>query len=104
MARQASQYPQNLQERLMPHTQFEALETCRQARHEQGIGSDKLTVEEDNNDDDAEKTEDPQGDLALIKTRICKYTVNMFKRVLLFSQEAVEALSDNQMITTLNVL
>jgi hypothetical protein len=31
-------------------------------------------------------------------------TVDMFKRVLLFSQGAVEALNDNQMVTTLDVL
>jgi hypothetical protein len=63
-----------------------------------------LTVEDDDDDDNAEEAEDPQGDPALVETRICKDTVNMFKRVLLFSQGAVEALYDNQMITTLNVL
>jgi hypothetical protein len=31
-------------------------------------------------------------------------TVDMFKRVLLFSQGAAEALYDNQMVTTLDVL
>ncbi len=31
-------------------------------------------------------------------------TVNMFKRVLLFSQGAAEALYNNQMVTTLDVL
>jgi hypothetical protein len=31
-------------------------------------------------------------------------TIDMFKRVLLFSQGAVEALYDDQMITTLDVL
>jgi hypothetical protein len=43
--------PQNLQERLMPHTQFEALERCRQARRKRGVDSDELTIEDDNNND-----------------------------------------------------
>ncbi len=95
--------PQNLQERLMPHTQFEALEKCRQARREQGIDSDKWTVKDDN-DNDAEDAGDPQGERALLKTRIHKTTVDMFKRVLLFSQGAAEALYKDQMITALDTL
>ncbi len=87
----------------MPCAQFEALEACCQVRCDKGIDSDKLTVNNDD-DDNAEEAKDPQGDLALVKTRIHKGTVNMFKRVLLFSQEAAEALYDNQMISTLNVL
>ncbi len=77
--------PQKLQESLMPCAQFEALERCRQAGHEQGIDSDKSTIEDDNNND-AEDAGDPQGELALLKTRIRKTTVDMFKKVLLFSQ------------------
>ncbi len=88
----------------MPHTQFEALEAHHQARRDQGIDSDKSTVKDNNDDSDAEEAEDPQGESALVKTRICKDTVNMFKRVLLFSQGAGEALYDNQVITTLDVL
>ncbi len=88
----------------MPHTQYEALEACHSARHEQGIDSDKLTVEDDNDDDNNEEAEEPQGDPALVKTRIREDTTNMFKRVLLFSQGAAVALYDNQMITTLDVL
>jgi hypothetical protein len=87
----------------MPHAQFEALEAHCQAWRDQGVNSDKSTVKEDDDDDDADKAEDPQGDPALVKTRICKDTVNMFKRILLISQGAVEALYDNQMITTLDV-
>ncbi len=88
----------------MPSAQFEALEARCQARRDWGIDSEKSTIDEDDNDDDAEDAEDPQGDWALVKTRICKDTVNMFKRVLLFSQGAVEVLYDNQIITTLDVL
>ncbi len=104
MARQARTRPQNLQEKLMPCAQFEALEARCQARCDRGINSDELTVEDNNDDDDAEDAGDPQGEPALVETRICKDTVNMFKRVLLFSQGVVKALYDNQMITTLDVL
>jgi hypothetical protein len=87
--------PQTLQERLMPHTQFEALEARCLVRHEQGIDSNKLTI----NDDDDNNSEDaghPQGEPALLDKRICKTTVDMLKRVLLFSQGAAEALYNNQ--------
>ncbi len=91
-------HPQNLQERLMPGTKFEALE-----RRERGVDSDKWTVKDDNKDD-AEDAGDPQGEPALLKTRIRETTVDMFERVLLFSQGAAEALYDNQMITALDTL
>ncbi len=88
----------------MPCTQFEALEACCQVRCDWGIDSNESTVEDNNDNNNAEEAEDPQGDPALVETRICKDTVNMFKRVLLFSQGAVEALYYNQLITTLDVL
>jgi hypothetical protein len=88
----------------MPRAQFEALETRCQAWREQGVDSDKSTVKDNDDDNDAEEPEVPQGDPALGETKIRKDTVNMFKRVLLFSQGAAEALYDDQMITTLNVL
>jgi hypothetical protein len=87
----------------MPRAQFEALERHCQAWREDGIDSNKLTVDDDNKDN-AEDTGDPQGKPALLETRIHKNTVDIFKRVLLFSQGAVEALYDNQMITTLDIL
>ncbi len=87
----------------MPCAQFEALERCRQAWRELGIDSDKSTIEDDNNDD-AEDAGDPQGELALLKTQIRKTTVDMFKRVLLFSQGVAETLYDDQMITALDTL
>jgi hypothetical protein len=59
-------------------------------RHEQGVDSNESTVE-DNNDNNAEDAGDPQGEPALLKTRIHKTTVDMFKRVLLFSQGEAEA-------------
>ncbi len=95
--------PQNLQERLMPCAQFEALERCRQAQNERGVDSDELTVKVDN-DNNTEDAGNPQGEPALLKTRIRKTTVDMFKRVLLFSQGAAEALYNNKMITSLDTL
>ncbi len=62
-----------------------------------------LTVKDDNYDD-AEDAGDPQGKPALLETRILKTTVDMFKRVLLFSQGVAEALYDDQMITALDTL
>jgi hypothetical protein len=59
---------------------------------------------DDGKDNDAEDAGDPQGELAFLKTRICKNTVDIFKRVLLFSQGAAEALYNNQVITTLDIL
>jgi hypothetical protein len=104
MARPVKSCPQTLQERLMLCAKFEALKACCQARCEQGINSDRSTVKDDDDDDNAEEAEDPQGDPALVKIRIRKDTVNMFKRVLLFSQGVAVALYNDQMITTLDVL
>jgi hypothetical protein len=95
-------HPQSLQERLMPRAQFEALEAHCQARREQGVDSNKSTI--DNNDNDADDAGDPQGEPALLETRIRETTVNMFKRVLILSQGAAEALYDDQMITSLGIL
>jgi hypothetical protein len=63
------------------------LERIQQARHDRGIDSDESTVKDDN-DDDAEDAGDPQGEPTLLETRIHKTTMEMFKRVLLFSQGA----------------
>ncbi len=87
----------------MPCTQFEALESCQQVRRDRGIDSDKLTVQ-DKDKDDADNGNDPQEEAAPLKARIRKPTVDIFKRVLLFSQGAAEALYNDQMITTLDVL
>ncbi len=87
----------------MPCTQFEALEAHCQARRERGVDSDKWTVD-GNNDNDAEDAGDPQGEPALLETRIHETTVDMFKRVLLFSQGEVEVLYNDQIITSLDIL
>jgi hypothetical protein len=87
----------------MPCTQFEAMEAHCQARREWGVDSDKSTINDDNNNDiNAEDAGDPQEEPALLERRIT--TVDMFKRVLLFSQGVAEALYDDQMITTLHIL
>jgi hypothetical protein len=75
----------------MPCARSEALEARCQARREQGVDSKKSTIDDDDNDD-AEHAGDPQGEPALLETRIHKNTVDMFKRVLLSSQGVVEAL------------
>ncbi len=73
--------PQTLQERLMPHAKFEALERRQQAWHDRGIDSDKETIQDKDKDED-----DPQEEAAPLEARICETTVDMFKQVLLFSQ------------------
>ncbi len=83
----------------MPRAQFEALELRRQAQHDRGVDSDEETIQDEDKDED-----DPQEEPAPLEARIRTTTVDMFKRVLLFSQGAVEALYDDQMVTTLDVL
>ncbi len=85
----------------MPCAQFEALERCWQAQRDRGVDSDKETIQDKDKDDNED---DPQEEAASLKARIRKTTIDMFKRVLLFSQGAVEALYDDQMIMTLDVL
>jgi DNA-directed RNA polymerase specialized sigma24 family protein len=96
-------HPQTFHEWLMPCAQFEALERCRQARRDRGIDSDEETVRDKTKDKD-EDEDDPQEEPAPLKARIRTTTVDMFKRVLLFSQGAAEALYNNQMVMTLDVL
>ncbi len=81
----------------MPCAQFETLERRRQAWCDRGVDSDKETVQDKDEDD-------PQEEAIPLEAMICKTTVDMFKRVLLFSQGVAEALYDDQMITTLDVL
>jgi hypothetical protein len=95
--------PQNLQEKLMPRAQFEAWERVRKAQRERGIDSHEATIQ-DEDKDDGDNGDDPQEEAAPLEARICKTTVDMFKQVLLFSQGAAEALYDDQMIMTLDVL
>ncbi len=54
--------------------------------------------------DEDEDEDDPQEEASPFKARIRTTTVDMFKRVLVFSQGAAEALYNNQMVTTLDVL
>ncbi len=83
----------------MPHAQFEALERRQQAWRDRGFDSDEPTVQHEDEDED-----DPQEEAPPLEARIRETTVDMFKRVLLFSQGAAESLYDDQMITTLDVL
>jgi hypothetical protein len=85
----------------MPRAQFEALKRRQQAWRDRGVDSDKDTVQDEDEDDNED---DLQEEAAPLKARIRKTTVDMFKQVLLFSQGAAEALYDDQMIMTLDVL
>ncbi len=75
---------------LMPCAQFEALVALRQAWHDRGEDSDKLTVRDE--DEDKDGNDDSQEHAVPLEARIRQTTVNMFKRVLLFSQGVVDAL------------
>ncbi len=97
------QRPQTFHEWLMPRAQFEALEQCRQAWHDRGVDSDEKTVRDETKDED-EDEDDPHVEPAPLEARIRTTTVDMFKRVLLFSQGGTEALYDDQMVMTLDVL
>ncbi len=85
----------------MPRVQFEALKQCQQAWHDRGVDSDKQTIQDKDKDDNED---DPQEEVAPLEARIHMTTIDMFKQVLLFSQGVAEALYDDQMITTLDVL
>jgi hypothetical protein len=100
------QRPQTFYERLMPCTQFEALDRHRQAWCDRGIDSDEETVRDkiDKTKDKDEDEDDSQEEPAPLEARIRTTIVDMFKRVLLFSQGAAEAFYDDQMVTTLDVL
>jgi hypothetical protein len=90
-------------ERLKPRAQVKARERVRQARCKRGVDSDEATVQ-DEDKDDGEDEDDPQEEAAPLEARIHETTIDMFKRVLLFSQGAAEALYDDQMILTLDAL
>jgi hypothetical protein len=61
-----------------------------------------LTVRDEDKDQD--NNDDPREYAAPLEARIRTTTVDMFKQVLLFSQGAAEALYNDQMITTLDLL
>jgi hypothetical protein len=90
-------------EMLMPRAQFEALEQRQQeAWHDWGVDSDESTVQDEDEDKDGD--DDLQEDAVPFEARIRMTTVDMFKHVLLFNQGAAEALYDDQMVATLDVL
>jgi hypothetical protein len=61
-----------------------------------------LTVQDEDEDKDGDNA--LRVEVAPLEARIRTTTTDMFKRVLLFSQGVAEALYDNQMVTTLDVL
>jgi hypothetical protein len=68
-----------------------------------GVDSDEETVRDETKNED-EDEDDLQEEPAPLEARIRMTTVDMFKHVLLFSQGAAEALYNDQMVTTLDVL
>jgi hypothetical protein len=94
--------PQTRQEMLMPCAQYEALKARQQARRDWGVNSDKSTVQDEDKDKDS--NDDPREDDVPLEARIHQTTVDIIKQVLLFSQGVAEALYNNQMVTTLDVL
>jgi hypothetical protein len=95
-------HPQTRREMLMPCAQFEALVARQQAWRDWGKDSDESTIQDEDKDEDS--NDDPREDVVPLEARIRTTTTDMFKQVLLFSQGAAEALYDDQMITTLDVL
>ncbi len=87
----------------MPRAQFEAPEGCQQAWRDRGVDSDEETVRDKTKNKD-EDEDDRHEEPAPLKARIRTTTVDMFKRVLLFSQGVAEALYNDQMVTTLDML
>jgi hypothetical protein len=95
--------PQTFHERLMLRAQFEALEQRQQAQHDRGIDSDEETIRDETKDKDKDD-DDSHEEPAPLEARIRTATVDLLKRVLLFSQGVAEALYDDQMVTTLDML
>ncbi len=102
---------------MMPCGAHDALKAHCNTHHQWGQGSNKETNNEEewttncthNNlicEDKEEEEEDDkiacQADKIVV--RICTGPVNIFKRVLLFYQGMAEALYDDQMITSLDIL
>jgi hypothetical protein len=84
----------------MPRADYEALVAKRRARRERGVDSDEETVVEDKNND----LEDEHSVEETIESVTRQMTIDMFRRVLIFSDGAATSLHDDQMITTFDVL
>ncbi len=77
----------------MPCAQFEALERYRQAWRDGGVDSDKLTIQDEDEDKD-----DPQEEAGPLEARIRKTIVDMFKRVLHFRKKHVTSCIFNKLL------
>ena len=89
----------------MPRADYEALVAKRRARRERGVGSDEETVVGDKTDpeEDQSSVEETTKETT-IEAVLRQSTVDMFRRVLMFSDGAATSLHDDQMITTFDVL
>ena len=94
-------------ETLMPRADYEALEAKRRARRERGVGSDEETVADKEDDHSGDKNNDLEDEHSIeetIESITRQVTIDMFRRVLIFSDGAAASLYDDQMITTFDVL
>ena len=89
----------------MPRADYEALEAKRRARRGRGVDSDEETVVGDKTDpeEDQSSVEETTKETT-IEAVLRQSTVDMFRRVLMFSDGAATSLYDDQMITTFDVL
>ncbi len=86
----------------MPRAQYEACKQCQQAWRDRGEDSGESTVRDEDKDEDGNDA--LRVEVAPLEARIRTTTTDLFKRVLFFSQGAAEALHNDQMVTTLDVL
>ncbi len=89
----------------MPCAQFEALEACHQVRREQGVDSDKSTVDDnnDNNNNDAEDAGDPKGNRLSLRQESTRLLGHVQESPSL-QPGSGRSLYNDQMITTLDIL
>ncbi len=83
----------------MPRAQFEALVARQQARRDRGTDSDKLNVQDGDEDEDGNNAS--QVEVAPLDARICTTTTDMFKRVLLFSRGGTDKITKNNLLILL---
>ncbi len=86
----------------MPCAQYEACKLRQQAWHDRGKDFDESTIQDEDKDKDGNNAS--RVEVAPLEARIRTTTTDMFRQVLLFSQGAAEALYNDQMVTTLDVL
>jgi hypothetical protein len=101
----ASQLIQSRAKVMMPCAQYDTLQACCQTQRERGVAANKDTDKGGSNDEDKDQEyQDNSHECGTLKINLHQDTIDMFKSILLFSQGVAEALYNNQMFTTLDVL